>query len=208
MDRINKADCSAGLLFIVFGLGFGITALDLEMGTTFRMGPGYFPMVLAVLLTGLGLAITNSSLGSRGDAVANYASRGMVVILAAPVFFGLTVRGLGFVPSIFMTTLIAALGGLKLRPLQAVVLAGGVTILRRDQAALISCLIPSRNSAPWMISGSQFCLVLRCLTVANLLSMGFVVRICFECPAGKLWNARRPARSLIRHFATRFDVTP
>ena len=39
----------------------------------------------------------------------------MLFILPAPIFFGLTVRGLGFVPSIFLTTLIAALASLKMK---------------------------------------------------------------------------------------------
>ena len=114
MTNINKADFTAGLLFILFGLIFGLKGLGLEMGTTLRMGPGYFPMVLAVLLVALGVAIVISAFGSVGEAVGSYAWRGMVFILAAPVFFGLTVRGLGFVPSIFFTTLIAGLAGLKM----------------------------------------------------------------------------------------------
>ena len=32
----------------------------------------------------------------------------MLFILPAPIFFGLTVRGLGFVPALFLTALIAA----------------------------------------------------------------------------------------------------
>ena len=149
MDRINKADFTAGLLFVLFGLGFGVSALGLEMGTTLRMGPGYFPMLLSVLLVGLGLAIIATSLKSVGDAVGNYAWRGMVFILGAPIFFGLTVRGLGFVPSIFVTTLIAALAGLKLRPLYAVGLAVAVTIFC-TLVFSVALGLPFRRFGPWL----------------------------------------------------------
>lgn len=149
MTNINKADFTAGLLFIVFGLIFGLTGLGLEMGTTLRMGPGYFPMVLAVILTGLGVAIVISAFGSVGEAVGNYAWRGMVFILAAPVFFGLTVRGLGFVPSIFFTTLIAALAGLKMKPLHAVGLAVGVTIFT-TLVFSYALGLPFRRFGPWL----------------------------------------------------------
>lgn len=149
MTNINRADFTAGLLFILFGLIFGLTALGLEMGTTLRMGPGYFPMVLAVILTGLGVAIVISSIGSVGEAVGNYAWRGMVFILAAPVFFGLTVRGLGFVPSIFFTTLIAALAGLKMKPLHAVGLAVGVTIFT-TLVFSYALGLPFRRFGPWL----------------------------------------------------------
>src|SRR5580704_16814501 len=38
----------------------------------------------------------------------------------------------------------------------------------------------------------------RCRTVANVLSMGLVVRRCFQCSAGKSWNASSASRSFVR----------
>ncbi|MDZ4309892.1 MAG: tripartite tricarboxylate transporter TctB family protein [Cypionkella sp.] len=149
MAAINKADFSAGILFILFGAVFGLQCLGLEMGTTLRMGPGYFPAVLSVILLGLGAAIVVSSFGSIGEDVGNYAWRGMVFILAAPIFFGLTVRGLGFVPSIFLTTLIAALAGLKLKPLYAVALAVAVTIFC-TLVFSVALGLPFRRFGPWL----------------------------------------------------------
>jgi hypothetical protein len=149
MNRVNKADFTAGLLFVLFGLGFGVSASGLEMGTTLRMGPGYFPMVLAVLLTGLGLAIVFSSFRTVGESVGSYAWRGMVFILGAPIFFGLTVRGLGFVPSIFVTTLIAALAGLKLKPLHAIGLALAVTLFC-TLVFSVALGLPFRRFGPWL----------------------------------------------------------
>ncbi|MES2665459.1 MAG: tripartite tricarboxylate transporter TctB family protein [Pseudomonadota bacterium] len=149
MATINKADFTAGILFILFGAVFGLTALDLDMGTTLRMGPGYFPIMLAVVLTLLGIGIVVSSFGSAGEAIGAYAWRGMVFILAAPIFFGLTVRGLGFVPSIFFTTVIAALAGLKMKPLYAVVLAVGVTIFT-TLVFSYALGLPFRRFGPWL----------------------------------------------------------
>jgi Tripartite tricarboxylate transporter TctB family len=149
MATINKADFTAGILFILFGAVFGLTALNLDMGTTLRMGPGYFPIMLAVVLTLLGIGIVISSFGSVGEAVGAYAWRGMVFILAAPIFFGLTVRGLGFVPSIFFTTVIAALAGLKMKPVYAVVLAVGVTIFT-TLVFSYALGLPFRRFGPWL----------------------------------------------------------
>jgi hypothetical protein len=149
MTTINKADAAAGALFIFFGAGFGLQCLGLEMGSTLRMGPGYFPMVLSVVLLGLGVAILISAIGSIGEDIGNYAWRGMVFILAAPVFFGLTVRGLGFVPSIFFTTLIAALAGLKMKPLYAVGLALCVTVFC-TLVFSIALGLPFRRFGPWL----------------------------------------------------------
>jgi Tripartite tricarboxylate transporter TctB family len=149
MAKLNKADFAAGLLFIFFGVVFGLSALGLEMGTTLRMGPGYFPMGLALILMGLGLAIVVSALGSVGEDVGSFAWRGMILILAAPVFFGLTLRGLGLVPSLFATTLIAALAAPKLRLTGALVLALAVTVF----ATLVFSYglgLPFRRFGPWL----------------------------------------------------------
>ena len=44
---VNIRDIGAGLIFIAIGLLFGLGSIGLEIGTALRMGPGYFPLVLA-----------------------------------------------------------------------------------------------------------------------------------------------------------------
>ena len=149
MNNINKTDAAAGLLFIVVGVVFGVQALGMELGTALRMGPGYFPLVLAGLLIVLGGFIVAGSFRSVADDMSAHAWRGMLFILPAPVFFGLTVRGLGFVPSIFLTTLIAALASLKMRLPAALLLSLGVTIF----CTLVFSYalgLPFRRFGPWL----------------------------------------------------------
>src|SRR5215203_5935728 len=50
---------------MVIGGLFVVGALGLEIGSAFRMGPGYFPLVLAAVLIALGL---RSLIGSFGAA--------------------------------------------------------------------------------------------------------------------------------------------
>lgn len=103
----DKTDLAAGLLLMAAAGFFGWQTLELEIGTSLRMGPGYFPMVLSGLLFLLGALVALKSLGREGEPFGPIAWRGLIFILPAPVFFGLTVRGLGFVPALFVTTLIA-----------------------------------------------------------------------------------------------------
>ena len=149
-STIDWTDALAGLAFILLGLFFGVQALGLEIGTAFRMGPGYFPLVLAGILVLLGLAILVKSLRKAGgEAFGTLAWRGALFILPAPIFFGLTVRGLGFVPAIFVTTLIAAMASLKMRAHWAVLLAIGVTVF----ATLVFSYglgLPFRRFGPWL----------------------------------------------------------
>lgn len=149
MTRINKKDVAAGIVFILFGAMFGVQSLGLELGTSLRMGPGYFPLVLAVALIGLGALIIVGAFKTAAEELTAHAWRGMLFILPAPVFFGLTVRGLGFVPAIFLTTLIAAMASLKLKPLYAVLLSVGITIF----CTLVFSYalgLPFRRFGPWL----------------------------------------------------------
>ena len=147
---IDWTDALAGLLFIAVGLLFGVQSLGLEIGTAFRMGPGYFPLVLSGILILLGILIVASAIHDRGgEGIGTLAWRGVLFILPAPIFFGLTVRGLGFVPAIFLTTLIAALASLKMRLQWALLLAAGVTLF----ATLVFSYglgLPFRRFGPWL----------------------------------------------------------
>lgn len=145
----DSTDLAAGLLLMAAAAFFGWQTLDLEIGTSLRMGPGYFPMVLSGLLFLLGALVALKSLGREGEPFGRIAWRGMAFILPAPVFFGLTVRGLGFVPALFITTLIAAQASRRMRPLPALLLAVIVTIM----STLIFSYglgLPFRRFGPWL----------------------------------------------------------
>lgn len=144
----DKTDAIAGVLFIAFGMIFGVQAFSLDIGTTFKMGPGYFPLVLAGILTLLGIVIVMKALKKPGEDLGSYAWRGMIFILPAPVFFGLTVRGLGFVPSIFFTTVIAALASLKMKLPAALLLAAAVTLFS-TLVFSYALGLPFRRFGPW-----------------------------------------------------------
>ena len=123
----NTQDIGAGVIFIAIGLLFGAGALHLELGSALRMGPGYFPLVLAGLLVALGLAIVLYGLGHSAPDRLTVPWRGLVLILAAPVVFGLTVRGLGLAPSLALVALISAFASNRMSVALAVALSLGLT---------------------------------------------------------------------------------
>ncbi len=131
-EAVRKAfaDIAAGSIFVVFGLAFAIQALDYELGTALRMGPGYFPLLLGAILVALGALIVGSGVvAGREEPIGGVPLRGLVLIPAAFVLFGLTVRGLGVVPALFIATLLAALASSRVRPPLAVAIAAGLTVL-------------------------------------------------------------------------------
>ncbi|WP_296509853.1 tripartite tricarboxylate transporter TctB family protein, partial [Rhodoferax sp.] len=58
----SQKDFYSGLMFTIVGGSFALGASDYAVGTGARMGPGYFPLVLGVLLAILGVAITFTSM--------------------------------------------------------------------------------------------------------------------------------------------------
>ena len=106
---INLKELASGLVFVVIGGFFaGNAALYLRMGTSLNMGPGYFPFILGLVLIGLGIAIAVSGMKTPAEPAPPIPWRGMVLVISAIVFFGVTVRGLGFGPSLFTATALAA----------------------------------------------------------------------------------------------------
>src|SRR5690606_15795292 len=53
----NQQDFWAGVMFTLIGVLFAFFSTSYEVGTAARMGPGYFPLVLGILLAVLGLII-------------------------------------------------------------------------------------------------------------------------------------------------------
>lgn len=146
--QFDSTNAICGLTFIALGGFFVYQCLNLELGTAFRMGPGYFPLILAVILTMLGIVVLVQSARVKGEPMGPLALRGMLFILPAPVFFGLTVRGLGFVPSLFFTALIAAFASQRMKPGMALILALAITIF---SAAVFSYALglPFERFGPW-----------------------------------------------------------
>ena len=99
MQRAGIKDILSGLIFVGFGAAFGYAASGYPIGTAFRMGPGYFPLVLAGALAALGVAIVVKGVTAAAaeTPIGPVPWRGAILILAALVFFGATVRGLGLV---------------------------------------------------------------------------------------------------------------
>ncbi len=124
---IDPVNGICGALLAATGVFFACQSLGLELGTSTRMGPGYFPLALSIILIALGLIILVQATRFSGESIGPIAWRGMFFILPAPIFFGLTVRGLGFVPSLFLTCLIASFASMRMKLLHAIILSAAIT---------------------------------------------------------------------------------
>jgi len=101
----SQKDFFSGLMFAAVGGAFAAVSSTYTIGTGARMGPGYFPLVLGVLLAALGVLIAVRSFGSGpedGDPVGRFAWRPLIFIISANLAFGACLGGL---PSIGMPPL-------------------------------------------------------------------------------------------------------
>jgi len=91
----NPKDFWAGILFIALGI-FAITVgSNYTLGSAARMGPGYFPRILGILLIVLGAVIALSGMRVRGEAVPPWNWRATLVVLGSVVLFGYIVEKVG-----------------------------------------------------------------------------------------------------------------
>lgn len=113
----NHQDFWAGVMFVVLGVGFAGFALQYEFGSGARMGPGYFPTLLGVLLAILGLIVAwRSNAKSHPESRLEPTGwREILLILGAVALFGLLLPWLGMVISVSILILISALASHEFR---------------------------------------------------------------------------------------------
>ena len=120
MNIKSQKDFFSGLMFMGVGAAFAWGATTYKVGEGARMGPGYFPLMLGVLMAILGIAITFKSLVVEtvgGDKIGKWAWKPLVYIIAANLLFGVLLGGLpsiklpamGLIVGIYVLTFVASM---------------------------------------------------------------------------------------------------
>ncbi len=118
----SQKDFFAGLMFMGVGVAFAWGASTYNIGTGARMGPGYFPLLLGILLAVIGAAVTFFSLTVEtqdGDKIGKWAWKQIFFIIGANLLFGVLLAGLpsfgipamGLIVAIYGLTFVASLAG-------------------------------------------------------------------------------------------------
>ncbi len=125
---INKKDLIAAAIFVVTGLSFSIYSwFGLKIGRAFRMGEGYFPVILGMVLVAFGLLVGLKALKTQEQPWGTISWRGLILITAAIVFFGVAIRHLGLVPALAGSIVIAAYATRETTAWTVIGLAVGLT---------------------------------------------------------------------------------
>ena len=120
MNIKSQKDFFSGLMFMGVGAAFAWGATTYNVGSGARMGPGYLPLMLGVLMAILGIAVTFKSLvveTEGGDRIGKWAWKPLVYIIAANLLFGIFLGGLpsiklpamGMIAGIYALTFVASM---------------------------------------------------------------------------------------------------
>jgi hypothetical protein len=104
----NPKDFWTGLIYLFVGSGALIISRDYDMGTALKMGPAYFPTLLSVLLMGIGIISVLRSFLKSGNPIGAVAWKGLVLIVASTLLFGVIVRGAGVIVALPLLVIVSA----------------------------------------------------------------------------------------------------
>ncbi len=140
MNIKSQKDFFSGLMFMVIGVAFAWGATTYSVGTGARMGPGYFPLLLGILLALLGGVVTFKSLvveTEDGEKIGSWAWKPLFYIIAANLVFGVLLGGLpsiklpafGLIAAIYALTVIASMAGEEFKLKEVLILATILSIM-------------------------------------------------------------------------------
>ncbi len=97
-------------MYIVIGLFFTFVATQYQMGTAAKMGPGYFPFCLGILMTLLGLIVLVQSLRATAmiESIPKFNWRIIGQITGAVVLYGVLLPRMGFLIAVVALVLVSA----------------------------------------------------------------------------------------------------
>lgn len=130
----SQKDFYAGIMFLTVGVAFAWGATTYNVGTGARMGPGYFPLMLGILLAIIGAVITFTATvieTEDGEKIGKWAWKPLIFVLASNFIFGILLGGLpslgipamGMILAIYGLTFVASLAGDTFKPKEVFVLA-------------------------------------------------------------------------------------
>jgi Tripartite tricarboxylate transporter TctB family len=130
----SQKDFFSGLMFGVVGGAFAWGATTYTVGSGARMGPGYFPLMLGVVLAIMGVVIMFQSITIEtedGAPIGKWAWKPLTYIIGANLAFGVLLGGLpsigvpamGMIIAIYALTIISSLAGENFKLRDVLILA-------------------------------------------------------------------------------------
>jgi hypothetical protein len=111
VNRFLTKDFLSGLMFVAFGLAALYFGQNLAVGTPVRMGPGYVPRMLSLILLALGAVVCIVALVSGSEPVERPKWKPITLVTLGIVCFALLFERAGLIPALIVLVMIASLAG-------------------------------------------------------------------------------------------------
>ena len=121
MSIRNPKDFWSGVLFIALGITTIVLSSKYALGSAARMGPGYFPRILGILLIILGGILAVRGTRTVGPRMPSFRWRPTIVVLGSVVLFGAIVRIVGVALSTVILIVAASAASHEFRPRESVI---------------------------------------------------------------------------------------
>jgi hypothetical protein len=97
-------------MYILIGLFFAIVATRYQYGTAAKMGPGYFPFWLGMLMAAMGLLVLVRSLGAKAtiEAIPKFNFKVIGLITGSIILYGILLPKMGFIVAVLVLVMIAS----------------------------------------------------------------------------------------------------
>ena len=150
-QQVNAQKALTGAFFTFAGIFFVATAWrELEIGTAAEMGPGYLPLALSGFLIFLGVLTIASAFRDPLTAHAGRIGwRGPAHVAISLVFFGLTIKGLGFVASLTTALFIASFASPTMTLARAISSTLAISVFCYI-VFVVALGVPLRPFGPWL----------------------------------------------------------
>lgn len=119
----GPTEIAAGLLLLVVAALAWWFGQPLKVGTAYRMGPGYVPMLLSWITGGFGAVLLITGLVSRGPRLAKWHLRPMVLVLGSLLVFAFCIERTGLLIASVLAVALSALATPSPRLREIVLLA-------------------------------------------------------------------------------------
>ena len=106
----NQRAFASGALFLAFAILFFVTALNYPAGTAARMGPGYFPRLLAIVLAAIGLAVMLGAVRPTAErqALQRWDIKGLAWVTGSVALFALLLFPLGLIGALLVLIVVSS----------------------------------------------------------------------------------------------------
>ncbi|MCE5281865.1 MAG: tripartite tricarboxylate transporter TctB family protein [Deltaproteobacteria bacterium] len=100
----NKRDFLAGLMFTATGIVFALIGTQYKFGSAAQMGAGYFPIVVSVVMSLLGIVISLHALTPKAEEeqVPAFYWKKLFLVLGPIVLFSVVLKWLGLILSLLL----------------------------------------------------------------------------------------------------------